>query len=222
MHIETDQPGGITREAITKPVDADPPLVDVIMIDTRGAIKPDWVNWAKDSVRNQTHPNVGLIVVDNREHGRTIGKAWNDAVRASSAPLVMPLGDDDALHFDAVATHVATWKAIQQLGRNFHAVTSLCMACDERLRPIQPMMINHTGMYDRAWLLENPFNEFKPKEVDTEMHARLKAHDIERSQLYNMRHYSGYYYRQHPWQVSGQKLVITRKGQPIVRGPQRN
>lgn len=187
------------------------------MIDTRGEVKPQYVDYAIATVKTQSYAKLGMIVVNNRDRGLSIGAAWNLAVRHSKARFVFFLGDDDHLFSDCIAAHVNFFLQAETLGRTIHAVSSGCLAFTEDNRPISPIAINHTGLYDRAWLEANPFNETLDKKVDTEMHLRLKSHDPERTELYTMRHYYGYGYRQHPWMVSGPKVVFDRKGQMIQR-----
>lgn len=198
------------------------PAVDVIMIDSRGKNWPALVQEAVASISGQVYPgDLGFIPVPNFDRAFTIGACWNAAVRSSTAPLVFFVGDDDRLMPDCVLQHVV-WYLTNKRNRSservpFHAVTSGCLTLREDGRPIAPMAINHTGLFERDYLVDHPFNALAPKHVDTDMHNRMFSTDPERTRILTMPHYFGYGYRQHPWQVSGQKVVFTRKGQALPR-----
>lgn len=182
--------------------------VDVVMVVSRGMANP-WVMQAAASVRACGYPSLGLLTVVNGDHELTIGKAWNLAVRASSADAVLFLGDDDYIAPDLVFSLVEFMRAHQAANPELVMVTGPCTAVDEQNRPLMQIPVHHTGMFDRDWLLEHPFNEARQRFVDTEMHDRLGALTRLRGKplMAAMSYHYGYFYRQHVGMVSGQKVA---------------
>lgn len=182
--------------------------VDVVMVVSRG-MDNLWVMQAAASVRACTYPSLGLLTVDNTDHALSIGKAWNLGVRASSADAVLFLGDDDYIVPDLLFGLVEFMRAHRAQNPELVMVTSPCTAVDEQNRPLMQIPVHHTGMYDRDWLQEHPFNEARQRYVDTEMHDRLAALTRLRGKplMAAMSYHYGYFYRQHVGMVSGQKVV---------------
>lgn len=198
----------------TKPVDTTPPKVDVVMIQVR---EDDhrWVKEAVKSVEDQSYPHLGLLIVDNRDRALTIGQAWNGAVQASDADLVLFLGDDDALVHDLVASMVSTWAWMKAKVPNLVHVTTNCTLVDDNSGAVAIGPIHHTGMFLRQFLVEHPFDESLAKGVGKQkMQAIAQAQKfLGQAMSSGIMHHYGYIFRQHPWMVGGQQVQFSANGQ---------
>lgn len=190
------------------------PLVDVVIINSRGHKDPGaaWLQQAVGSVREQSYPNIGLFTVDNTDNALTIGKAWNLVAKQSLAKYIMPLGDDDYLALDVIASQVAYIEhyLMQPAGKNLVHCTTACMAVSAQGETLALIPNHHTGMFLRSWLVRNPFNAKLKKFVDTEMHRRLLAFEQSKGYKHScvLGHHYGYAYRQHGGMISGEKVKV--------------
>lgn len=133
--------------------------VTVIIIDSRSKIHPEWVQAAIQSSQEQTVP-VDIIVVENTERDKTIGKCWNAATKEAKTEWVYFLGDDnwmarDAIqvllnHTDKPAVYLTTFMTMYD-GEVFRSVPRQC-----------------TGMWKRDYILKYPFNEELKSGIDRE------------------------------------------------------
>ncbi len=204
----------IIRHAVGHPVDTEPPKVDVCIVNSRGELHP-WTLQAMNSVKEQSYPHTGLIVVDNNDHALSIGQAYNQAVQASDAKFVAFLGDDDMLCVDLIASSVWCYdQAVRMTAPQLVHVTSNTMLLIEQSGGIIPSLFAHQGMYLREWLLTNPFDEHLAQGVGYDMHTRMQR----TAQLRNsplslpMMHHYGYVWRQHIGMVSGMRITAQTNG----------
>lgn len=133
--------------------------VTVIIIDSRSKIHPEWVQAAIQSSQEQTVP-VDIIVVENTERDKTIGKCWNAATQQAKTEWVYFLGDDnwmarDAIqvllnHTDKPAVYLTTFMTMYD-GEVFRSVPRQC-----------------TGMWKKDYILKYPFNEELKSGIDRE------------------------------------------------------
>lgn len=193
----------------TKPVDTCPPKVDIIMAQIRPDDHP-WVADAKRSVAEQSYPNLGLIVVDNLDRSLTIGSAWNAAVAHSDADMVLLLGDDDALSADLVSSMVHGWQHLQQQAPNLVHMTTHCTVVDDISRATLHAPVQHTGMFLRRYLVDDPFDADLDRHVG---HAKLRAISEAQKALGQpmsmaILHHYGYIYRQHAFMTNGRPIRI--------------
>ena len=191
----------------TKPVNTEPPKVDILMIQVRDTTHP-WVEAAVQSVADQSYPRLGLIEVDNRDRSLSIGAAWNAAVQASEAELVMPMGDDDILTMDLIASLVDQWQYIREHAPNVVHINSMCTILDEDTGQSVHASVQHTGMFLRQFLLDYPFNETLGRNVGLEKIAAMANAQVELGQPLSMgvRHHYGYIFRQHAFMASGRPM----------------
>lgn len=211
----------ITRREICK--GRTPNSVDVIMVVSRQHSEGFYTK-AMGSILYQEYTKVGLIEINNLDKKLSIGEAWNLGVKASKARFVFFLGDDDFISNDLIHSCVAYFKhmALQadQHQRIDAAKTKkpkpvedfkpVCVTCGSYAVDINDNILEHrneyvTGMWTREYLDKNPFNETLPSQVDTDMFERTEKHRVA-----YMYHNTGYFYRQHPGQVSGMKTIVVK------------
>ena len=125
-------------------------LVTVVVIDSRSKEHPDWIETCKNSILNQTLEVDELIIVDNIENDKTIGKCWNEAVKQARNEWIFFVGDDSWLARDCVQVMVGH---IQELPC---VTTHMTMFNEQGYKIVfRPC----TGMWRKDYLLEHPFNE---------------------------------------------------------------
>lgn len=196
-------------------VDTMPLRVAVCMVHSRSG---RWPVDAMNSVRAQSYANTELVVLDNTDHSLSIGAAYNQLVRFTTAPLVLFLSDDDLLSLDLVASMVACMQLDRDNGAPLEHCTTNCTLLIEQNGSAAQAPVMHLGMFRRAFLERNPFDEALPKGVHTDMLGRIaRQQDLARVQLTAViSHHYGYIFRQHVGQASGM-VVQPRNAMHAVR-----
>ena len=149
-------------------------MISVVVINSRGSLHPDWVQTCLDSIERQSLDNVELIVIDNLDRGKTIGKCWNEGVRKSKNDYVFFLGDDDWVSRDLL--FVLLQYALEN--SNFVNWTTFMTTFDEDTKLYAPLQRQHTGMWKKEYLLKYPFNENLLKGIDREYVEEVKKNFI--------------------------------------------
>lgn len=195
---------------LTKPVNTMPPRVDVCMVRVRSS-DHQWVRDAYESVNAQSYEHLGLLDLDNTDRELSIGAAWNACVQASTADLLLFMGDDDALTPDLVSCMVDGYLWMRKDAPNLIRVTTNCTLLDDesKLNGVANG-IHHTGMFQRAYLLDHPFDEELGHGV-----GKAMATSIDHSQRLlgqplsvGIMHHAGYIYRQHAFMASGNPIRL--------------
>lgn len=192
-----------------RPVDTTPPKVDIIMVQIRPNDHP-WVEEAMRSVQEQTYAHLGMLVVDNQDRALTIGSAWNLAVQASDADLVLFLGDDDSLTPDLVSCMVDGWHHLRTGAPNLVHLTTHCTVLDDMSKQAAHAQVQHTGMFFRKFLVDHPFDEGLARHVGmSKMQAVADAQRMlqQPMSLAILYHY-GYIFRQHAFMANGRPIRI--------------
>lgn len=170
------------------------------MIHTRD----DYLKGAIKSIEDQAYPNVELIQVENMDKKKTIGKCWNVGVEKATGEWCFFLGDDDQITPDYLMSLMIFVKTVAP--PEMKGVTSYLTAFDTKKSVQVPVKIYPTGMFEREYLIENPFDEELKKRVDT---AYYKSGAEEVAGICQW--HFGYYYRQHDDMVSGRSVKFMDK-----------
>lgn len=183
------------------------PIVSVVVINSRGKKEPQMLRQCFDSIRWQSYPNIEPVVVENWDKLITIGKAWNEAVKACRGDWVLFLGDDDYITPDYVQSLVATaYSGYDEKTVGFSSYLTMFTNINGIINQ-EPRQVIPTGMWKRQYLLEHPLQEYLTKYVDTE----LMDSCVEMGYKYEtMKWHYGYYYRSHMDQVSGHKQLLSQ------------
>jgi|APTNR8051073442_1049403.scaffolds.fasta_scaffold00807_21 hypothetical protein len=195
---------------LSKPVNTMPFSVDVCVVRVRPADHP-WVQEAHNSVHEQSYEHLGLLDLDNTDRELSIGAAWNACVRASTADLLLFLGDDDALTPDLVSCMVDGYIWMRKKAPNLIRVSTNCTVLDDDSKlSMVANGLHHTGMFQRAYLLDHPFDEELCHGV-----GKAMATSIDHSQRLlgqplsvGIMHHAGYIYRQHMFMASGNPIRL--------------
>lgn len=198
-----------------RPVDTTPPKVDIIMVQIRPDDHP-WVEEVMQSIQEQTYAHLGMLRVDNQDRALTIGSAWNLAVQASDADLVLFIGDDDALTPDLVSCMVDGWQHLRTNAPNLVHLTTHCTVLDDLTKQAAHVQVQHTGMFLRQFLLDHPFDGELPRHVGI---AKLRAisdaqRELQEPMSMAILHHYGYIFRQHPFMAGGRPMRIQPQSQP--------
>lgn len=205
----TDKINANAKYFATRKVTGTVPLVSIVCVNTRMYTNNDWVREAYASFREQDYPDIEVIIIENTDKMITIGKAFNEGVKAAHGEFVLFVGDDDLITFDYVGSLVNYYNTQANNPKVIGVTSFLTMfRVEDGKMKSEPRELIPTGMWKRSWLLENPFKEYLTKYVDTELMESAK----EQGFLYPpcIWHY-GYFYRSHEKQVSGHKALATHR-----------
>lgn len=199
--------------------ESEEPALSVVIVVSRPDHE-DWLEKARDSLRQQLIRNVEVFEVDNRARYYSLGYCWNRAVEQSKSKWVYFLGDDDFLSRDYLISLLVFSDDIDDELEDVEATSTHCTFFNDdgeekALVPRAP-----TGMWKREVLLEHPINEHLTKWVDIDMHNGT----LEREHKYVVCPWLfGYFYRQHDGMMSGRKKIpkaddIADKSEVIENG----
>lgn len=199
---------GTTYTDHTRPWDAEAhPRVDVVVVNTRGTDHP-WTAQAIESVKRQRYEALGLIEVDNTDRALSLGQAWNEAVKASTAPLMLFLREEDFLVEDVVESLVTFYLMGKRDVPSLAHVTTLITLLDERTGFKGTVTLPHAGMFERERLVAHPFDETLSKNVAAEALDRIgRAMPNGEPMTMGVHHHHGYVWRDHPFRVDALNLV---------------
>lgn len=141
------------------------PFVSIVIINSRGG---DLFEEAFHSAKSLFYPNYEIVVEENFDRSRTIGKCWNAAVADSKGEYVLFLGDDDRLSQEYLISLILYQKKAREVGMDEDVVgysTYITNFDGEKMWGTQSLP---TGMWNKEYLLANPFNEELTKHVDSE------------------------------------------------------
>ena len=174
------------------------PKVSFIMVQSR---QNKWVDIAKSSINIQYYPNKEFIVIDNLKKDKSIGKCYNEGAKKATGMFCLFVGDDDKLAPDYTMSLVLNILYNIINGKKQYGITSHVTAFDDEMEFSTPVLLYPTGMWNREYLLDNPFDEKLKKKIDTEYYNN-GGMDVATIVGWNY----GYFYRQHDDQVSGRNL----------------
>lgn len=179
------------------------PIITVAVANTRLITDPDMVKECYDSIKNQSYPNIEIMIIENQNKEYTIGKCWNDAVRNAKGEWILFVGDDDKISPDYVNSLAIS--IIRAESKVVHISSYLTMfRSTSKGYEYENMNLIPTGAWRKSYLLEFPCPENKIKFVDTEMMGDVPRNNYKSH--YVSYHY-GYYYRSHSKQTSGMKSM---------------
>lgn len=196
------------------------PKITVGIVHSRDGVTSDgkttWFEKAKRSVAKQLCPSdIELIVVENMDHAKSIGKCYNEIVAQADGEWVFFLGDDDYIQPDYLSALISWVVELQMTGYSppdsYVQVSAYCMAFSTEIEEGKvhkvPLQRIPQGMWKKSYVLDNPFNEELERYVDTELYGRADKDPDANMALVDWNY--GYYYRQHDGEfanVSGNKI----------------
>jgi len=193
-----------TRHTNDKPVNPDPPSVEVVIVHRRPLDHP-WLVQAVASIQEQTYPKLSLMLVDNQDMGVVMGDAINQAVAASTADFILVVMEEDQLTFDTVQAMVDMFQSAQKYQPNIIHVTTYCTIIVDGQNGHAQAQLLMPGMWLRSHLVEHGFNA----KLDTNVHRDIASQVQDLQRLSNkpmtmaFAHHYGYILRQHPFRGDG-------------------
>ena len=196
------------------------PDITVGIVHSRDGMTSDgettWLQKAINSVSKQLCPsNIDLIVIDNMDRKKSIGRCYNEIVESAKNNWIFFLGDDDYIQPDYLTALLSWLVELQQGGadppESYIHVTGFCTAFSTEIEEGKvhkvPLQRLPQGMWSRDYVLKNRFNEDLKRYVDVELFDR--ANEDPNANLVSVDWNYGYYYRQHDGElanVSGNKI----------------
>ena len=173
------------------------PKVSIIIANSRDN---KWFEDAKKSALNQYYPHIELIIEDNLDNSRNIGKCWNDGVRNATGEYCLIMGDDDIIAPSYIMSLISTILNTRAKGDMVDGSTSCTTVFEDDLEngKMKHVPTFPTGIFNREFLLNNPFDETLKKRVDAYYYESLPQQQLAIA-FWDF----GYFYRQHKGMVSG-------------------
>lgn len=170
------------------------PLLSFIVVDSRSDVHPDWVEQCIHSLQNLEFQDYEVVVVNNLGRPMTIGKAFNEGVKAAKGRWCVFVGDDDLVEADYASVLARFIKYAEENNPKIVNVATYMTAFEEETGHHIFLSRQSTGAFPREYLLKYPFNETLLKGIDREYIEEVqKRNDL----LLIVKYYCGYYYRRH-------------------------
>lgn len=178
------------------------PLVSVMVLDSRGDTHPHYLRVCLDSIKDQTYPNIELVVIDNKDKIMSIGKGYNRGVKKATGKYVLFVNDDDYIadyYVSALVDAIENASEANAVGSTSYLTLFTQSDVGEIHSEIHKWY--PPGMWSRKFLLKHPFKEYLMRYVDVELMDRMNELGFIRKVVENY----GFHYRSHSNQVSGEK-----------------
>jgi len=201
------------------------PKITVGIVHSRDGVTSTgtlWLEKAVNSVHKQLCPSeIELIVIDNMDRKKSIGKCYNEIVEQADGEWVFFLGDDDYMKADYLSALIAWVVELNMADESTYVqVSAYCTAfstdmIDGKILHV-PLQRIPQGMWLKEYVLKNKFDETLKRYVDTDLYDRANNDPDVNLALADWNF--GYYYRQHDGEfanVSGNKLTELMKEQEI-------
>ena len=182
-------------------------LITVIILYGHG--NEEWLKKATDSLEIQTYgiENLEVLVVDNKDRKKSIGKAWNEAIAQAKGKYCFFLGDDDFIQPAYIDSLCSTLKETKKEIPNVACCTAFVTRFEGEGKhtKINKSDTYATGMIETEYARAHPFNEERINRVDTLWYSENR-NNVTMAYWNN-----GYFYRGHSNQIS--KCGIMNAGQ---------
>jgi len=189
------------------------PKAAVIMAITREREHKDWIDTATNSINESVYPDDKklFLKVNNPGSLNTTGKCWNDAIqKLEDQKWTLFVADDDFITSDYLLSLVLYGEEMHKQIPNLVSVSSFLTMFSEKngkMERYEQRELIPTGLWLTEYLKVNPFVEHRARLVDSEY---MKRADDNHWELLTAHWQYGYYYRAHPGQISGEKIVGSR------------
>jgi len=182
------------------------PKISFVVVDSRSDEHPEWVGTCIDTIKKQNIP-IELIIVNNVDRKKSIGKCFNQGVQDAKCDLVAFVGDDDYVSFE-LAELLWRWFNSEEVKRsNVVRVSTAMTVFNDESGENFPIAREWTGCWKRDYLLKHPFNEKLKSGVDRELvEEAQKRNDL----MVFVTYYHGYFYRKHDGYSCAGSIVFTK------------
>jgi glycosyltransferase involved in cell wall biosynthesis len=155
----------------------------------------------KSAKRQVYNGKIWIQLLDNTEYRYSIGEAFNKIADTAKGEWILYMGDDDIITPDYCSSLMTA--LFYPPDKNTVCITSNSTYFNENEQGRKDTV--PTGIWKKSYVRENRFDEDRKNQVDTEFYRRADSDD-EISRIIVDWHY-GYFYRQHPGNVSGSKKI---------------
>ncbi len=202
---------GLRIHDFTHTVDTMPPKVCVGIVYHREP-NDKWLLDAMESLSVQSYPNVECITVDNRDNQLTIAAARNSVVSNTDAPFVLFLCEEDMLAPDSIACLVSMHQVGKSTAPTLVHTTHKCVVILENGQ-LAISELHAPGLYERDYLLSNPFDADLTQRVDLNQMVNLRnlALLVKGPTSWCVAHHYGYQLREHMFRRDGITIGNTKQ-----------
>lgn len=179
-------------------IDNSKPSVTVAIVQTRKKYMGELLN----SLRNQDYP-ISIKILDNMDKSKSIGRCFNELADLCDTEWIFYLGDDDWLAEDYIESVMKAYLRRQSMYKIEGIMTATTAFDDSGTFKVIPHYA--TGFWKTETIRKHRFNETLKRQVDTEFHNRMK--DVSGLTLLWATWLTGYHYRQHEDNISGNKFT---------------
>ncbi len=157
--------------------------------------------------------HIPVIIIENVDRKKSIGRCYNEIAQKADTDWVMYVGaDGDYIVREYLFSLAIKLNEIEDYQKRIACVTTYCTLYSFNNGIPKKLISNKIiqGMWNTAYLLDEPFNENLLSCVDADMFSRVDAK--KNWDLLLASHQYGYYYHQHDSNISGNKFSIEEKG----------
>jgi len=176
------------------------PKVAIGIVKTREHLVADAIK----SAERQLYPeDIDIVVIDNLDKKKSIGKCYNEIAEKTEADWIMYLGDDDIIVPTYIITLIARLLELSVDDKyNVVCLTTYCILYNDKSNKQLNRVVQ--GMWNRKYVLENRYDETLDKLVDIDLFRR--TNEREDLTIALVPYMNGYYYGQGTDNISGNKF----------------
>ena len=179
-------------------IDTDYPKVTVAVVKTRKKYIGELLN----SLKMQDYP-IDVIMLDNMDKAKSIGRCFNELADMCKTEWILYVGDDDWLGEDYIESVMKAYMRRKDI-YDLQGLLTPTTAFDDTGN-FQIIPHYSTGFWKADFVRQYRFDETLVRQVDTEFHKRVQSHSA--SSLLWVTWVTGYHYRQHTDNISGNKFT---------------
>lgn len=177
------------------------PTVTVGIVKTRNKFLPELLH----SLRLQDYP-IEVKILDNMDKEKSIGQCFNMLADQCVTDWILYVGDDDWLAEGYIREVMTAYINRAYKYPDTVALTTSTIAFDESGKNMMTPSPS-TGFWRAEYIRQERFDESLVRQVDTEFFNRKHKRVNVKTTIQNYIWISGYFYRQHSSNVSGNKFT---------------
>ena len=177
------------------------PTVTVGIVKTRNKYLPELLH----SLRMQQYP-IEIKILDNTDKSKSIGACFNELADNCTTDWIVYVGDDDWLAEGYIRNVMEAYINRAYKYPDTVGLTTSTIAFDETGKQMMTPAPS-TGFWRAEYIRAERFDETLVRQVDTEFFARKVKRVKSPTSIQNYVWISGYFYRQHSNNISGNKFT---------------
>jgi len=177
------------------------PTVTVGIVKTRNKYLPELLH----SLRMQQYP-IEIKILDNTDKSKSIGACFNELADNCTTDWIVYVGDDDWLAEGYIRNVMEAYINRAYKYPDTVGLTTSTIAFDETGKQMMTPAPS-TGFWRAEYIRAERFDETLVRQVDTEFFSRKVKRVKSPTSIQNYVWISGYFYRQHSNNISGNKFT---------------